>query len=556
LVYGSSLTRYTGTKEEPDPVITDEAKVIYDTKKGKWKGYSESANYNPLYTNPAQIFAGYSDAQGNQVSWGYLDDECDGFAEVVLKGHGSSLSAKAHISAGPPAFAPDSLPIRVVSDELEQILLGPEVEGDVPIDEAEEMVRRSLETIRLMNTAVMNGNPINGRLNVVSTMVRQNTNDFSRYYGPMMATSLVDNTALRALHERVFNGLATGAAAWFGDALRRPEDIGDLSDEGLRQMPGLMRGADGRMLTLTRRNINLVIAAAANAMFAKPEGEIDNSKKAGPLLVDDLTAQLHYRGEGNPYSVLPRTAISNCFPGLEFDFRNFWRRAFAGIVLIENNNYVIDADPEYQHLVHTRLVAIDGKPTAVPTTGPTFPNGSSVALPTPDNPNAVSFMEWSNNMVYVLQKQGQMVELVFTKEASPTQVVPSKPDIDNGYSNKQLYQKHSLRVNKMFEPGTATPSSEVVRPGELTQGLCAPWQNDYRECACYYWAATRPDYVNVVNGEDGLSQGDNWLSKHRTGEYVPDNRTDSRLVSYDDLFENWQGELNFLIRGNDALEGG
>src|SRR3712207_8764033 len=37
----------------------------------------------------------------------------------------------------------------------------------------------------------------------------------------------------------------------------------------------------------------------------------------------------------------------------------------------------------------------------------------------------------------------------------------------------------------------------IAGPGELTQSLCSPWQNDYRECGCYYWAASRPDYVNV-----------------------------------------------------------
>ncbi|HEY0611855.1 MAG TPA: hypothetical protein VGD35_19420, partial [Chitinophaga sp.] len=94
---------------------------------------------------------------------------------------------------------------------------------------------------------------------------------------------------------------------------------------------------------------------------------------------------------------------------------------------------------------------------------------------------------------------------------------------------------------------------QIVLPGELTHGLCAPWQNDYRECACYYWAASRPDYVNVEPGENGLSHGDMWLSKRRTGHYVPDNRVDTRLVSYDDLFKNWEGELNFIIKGRDAL---
>ncbi|MCU7375876.1 hypothetical protein PEC18_35000 [Paucibacter sp. O1-1] len=110
----------------------------------------------------------------------------------------------------------------------------------------------------------------------------------------------------------------------------------------------------------------------------------------------------------------------------------------------------------------------------------------------------------------------------------------------------------TLRVRRFFEGDSAAIARDVLQPGELTQGLCAPWQNDYRECACYYWAASRPDYVNVEPSQDGLSHGDMWLQKHRTGSYVPDNRVDTRLFSYDDLFRDWQGLLSFIIRGKDA----
>ena len=270
-VYGSSRERHTSaTSVVPDPIIVSDDLILYDDKKGHWRGYRESIG--PTLTNPAQIYAGYADG-AYQVSWGYLDDECDGYARVSLSLPGGRiLHAHAHIGAGPPAFAPDTLPVRVVSDELEQILHGPAVdETPVPIEEAEELVRRALETVRLMNTAVMNGNALNGRWNVASTMVRQDTNDFERYYEPIAATSLVDNLALRTLHERVFNGLAAGGAPWFSQALRHPEEIGDLSDTTRRKMPALMRGADGRGLTLTRRQIDMVAKAAAQAMFQQSD---------------------------------------------------------------------------------------------------------------------------------------------------------------------------------------------------------------------------------------------------------------------------------------------
>jgi len=257
----------------------------------------------------------------------------------------------------------------------------------------------------------------------------------------------------------------------------------------------------------------------------------------------NLAAQLHYRGTGNPESVLPRTAISNCFPGLEFDFRNLWRRAFVGIVLVENNNYVVAADdPRYENLVGRRLLKVDGQPTMVVTEGPQFPGGDSVRLDNAANPNAVSFMEWSNSLAAVLQKQGQAVDCEFTAEPSGTEVIAGEVET----------LAVRLTVRPFFDGDTAALSQDLLQPGELTQGLCAPWQNDYRECACYYWAASRPDYVNVEPGADGLSHGDMWLAKQRTGEYIPDDRADSRLVSYDDLFKDWEKELRFIIRGRDA----
>ncbi len=254
-----------------DPIIDSDELVLYDAARGDWLNYTEGSG--PTLTNPAGIYAGYANAQGQQVSWGYLDDECDGRVQVVLTlADGSTLAAKATIGAGPPAYAPDTLPIRVVSDELEQLLHGPTVpEEEVSLERATELVLRALETVRLMNTAVMNGNPVNGRLNVASTMVRQNSSDFERYYEPIAAASLVDNLALRALHERVFSALSAGGAPWFAQTLRLPEEIGDLSAITLRKMPALMRGADGRSLTLTRRHIDMVVKAARNAMFSQPD---------------------------------------------------------------------------------------------------------------------------------------------------------------------------------------------------------------------------------------------------------------------------------------------
>lgn len=252
---------YGSTTHEPDPLIQA---VLYDSERGTWRGYREdSGAITPTLTVPGQIYAGTQDGDW-WVSKGYLDDECDGLVHVSLTVGGKRLSAYARIGAGPPAYAPDSFPVRTVHDELEQALLGPDADPQVvSIERAEEIVRRALETIRLMNVEVMNGNAIYGRVDVASTMVRQDANDTGRAFEPIMATSLVDMKAVEALHHSLLVALHSGTAPWFADVLRRHDEIGDLSDKGRRKMPALMRNADGRGLALTRRQVDLVLKLAA-----------------------------------------------------------------------------------------------------------------------------------------------------------------------------------------------------------------------------------------------------------------------------------------------------
>jgi hypothetical protein len=274
----------------------------------------------------------------------------------------------------------------------------------------------------------------------------------------------------------------------------------------------------------------------------------------------NLTAQLHYRGRGNPPNAQPVSAISNCFPGLEFDFRAAWRRMLVGIVLSENNNYVVACeDSRFESLVGCRLVRLDGLPTGVKTTGTMLPGFPPGDLQPGSNRQGVSFMEWSNSFVRVRAKQGGTVQCIFTAQPSDDEVLPSDEDIKDG----SKYRTVELQLRPFFEQSEVNGETQVaiarelVRPGELTQGLCSPWQNDYRECACYYWAASRPDYVNVQTTETGETRGDNWLAKSDktgTGRYVLDDRADNRLVSYDDLFRDWQGELRFVVGGSDAAD--
>ena len=257
-------------------------------------------------------------------------------------------------------------------------------------------------------------------------------------------------------------------------------------------------------------------------------------------------AQLLHRSAGNPSNSLPSAAISNCFPGLEFDFKAFWRRSFVGIVLQEWDNYVVDVeDHRFDDLKRHRLLKVDGRDIMTLVSGPHIPGGDSSPLAT-GSPYATLAMEWSNVLTFVMRRQGEKVKCHFTREPSD-----AMPDIPKDTSD---LLEIDLVVRKMFDGDSVAPADDLLQPGELTQGLCSPWQHDYRECACYYWPASRPDYVNVEPTPEGLSHGDMWLAKAdpRPGEYILDDRADERLVTYDELFENWEKWLRFQVRGRDA----
>jgi hypothetical protein len=265
----------------------------------------------------------------------------------------------------------------------------------------------------------------------------------------------------------------------------------------------------------------------------------------------NLTAQLYYRAAGNSPGTLPDSAISNCYPGLEFDFRNVWKRILVGIELHEADNFVVKAEAPYQHLVGHRLLRVDGEAVVTQVSGPQRPNGPSVSLTTGQNPFGAVALEWSNALARVLhEKAGQKVVCELTAE--PSDQPRPLPEVDGGKTIEV-----ELEVRRFFEPGQAVVTRELAEPGELTQSLCSPWQNDYRECACYYWAASRPDYVNVEPTAEGTSTGDNWMQKERAPaqmtprHYILDDRADSRLVSYDDLFQKWEEMLRFEIGGKD-----
>lgn len=270
------------------------------------------------------------------------------------------------------------------------------------------------------------------------------------------------------------------------------------------------------------------------------------------IVAENLAAQLMHRAEGNPPSTMPDAAISNAYPGLEMDIRNLWKCILEGIELHESSNAVVGVDethlPQCAALKNKyQLIKVQGIPVTATVKGPAVPGGPDGPLPH-EGPDSIYPLEWSNALAQIVRDYtGQMVECEFESLDAPVHTL-----------------KFDLKVRSVFEEvdldgrkiRRAVIARDIAEPGALTQSLCSPWQNDYRECACFYWAASRPDYVNVDNGPDGVSIGHNWMHKNRSALtpklYVVDDWLDERLLTHEDLMRDWEQALRFVIGNKDS----
>ena len=245
----------------------------------------------------------------------------------------------------------------------------------------------------------------------------------------------------------------------------------------------------------------------------------------------NLTAQFSYRAAGNPPCTLPQAAISNFFPGLEFDLRSVWKHIFVDIELHESG--LIDEG-------HQVLAVAPGSPAAAAGVQAGFRlrsvDGRAVEAATVSDQGPMQerfAMEFFNALADMVQKAGQSVPCVFSDPNTNATVTAS------------------LQVRPIFDG--AALSKDLLEPGAMTQGLCSPWQADYRECGCYYWAASRPDFINVqVAG--GQARGHNWMQKNRGpgDDYARDDPRSTDQISYDDLYTRWEQVLTFVVAGKES----
>ena len=256
--------------------------------------------------------------------------------------------------------------------------------------------------------------------------------------------------------------------------------------------------------------------------------------KISPL---NLTAQLSYRARGNPPNSHIKSSVGNYYPGLEVDFRNLWRRIFVGIEVHEALGLVLKVDDAHEELKNIEgeiIISVDGHPVWTEVRGPKTVGGPTQGL-------RGWFLEWSNALADLVNKGGQKALCTFSFGENDT--IDIEVEIRNILDNEII---DGVTVQR------AVISRALAEPGELTQSLCSPWQNDFIGCGCYYWSASRPDYVNVEAVPAGDSRGHNWLQKDRnnaTPLVYTLKRSD--LLEHEDIISSWEDKLKFVFGGKD-----
>jgi hypothetical protein len=106
-----------------------------------------------VYTNP-EPFDTYDGAdEADNLSWGVVDDTCDGVLTVEVVAGAQRFTAAARVSSGPPDYAPDRRPFVSLADDLADRDLEPATREELLADEPDTQARIADLFARVWETA-------------------------------------------------------------------------------------------------------------------------------------------------------------------------------------------------------------------------------------------------------------------------------------------------------------------------------------------------------------------------------------------------------------------
>ena len=232
----------------------------------------------------------------------------------------------------------------------------------------------------------------------------------------------------------------------------------------------------------------------------------------------NLTARADRVVPGNPASTRLESGVANCFPGLEFDVRMLDTRFFPGLlfrIVTAPLRAEPGTEPDQQGF---RLLYLDYLQD------PMLPMTSeepwiTTLLATYLGKTGSQVLASGRWYLDAIEQQGKRIEMhdpasgfwdgervwFFVRAIAPdlplTITLVRRDAPANTVSPVVLTGYRRPYVN------AAGVIDLAFRAGELTESMCNPWQHDFRDCGCHYWASNHPDVVFAETANDALPDG-------------------------------------------------
>jgi len=279
----------------------------------------------------------------------------------------------------------------------------------------------------------------------------------------------------------------------------------------------------------------------------------------------NLTARADYIVSGNPTSSRLESSVGNTWPGLEYDDRNLEKAFFPGLYFEFHRGegailkrIISDSMPNKKGLIDSDL--------------PLYLWGMYCKR-TIDQPNSefISFNLLDGQGVWRFVRDllpGKVIIVLGREPGINWQTIATdsiQNTINSHISSGESYIKRNdqgiIEVAIFVDERTrylddnGVIDVDVYPPGELTRTMCSPWQFDFRDCGCFFWAATKPD---MVSSEDGKHPYLNYQRKDRSDPPPTDlpiygrDRRNLELNHEDLIAGDWWNKLPVVINDRES----
>lgn len=231
----------------------------------------------------------------------------------------------------------------------------------------------------------------------------------------------------------------------------------------------------------------------------------------------NLTARADRWVRGNPVTTRPESGVDNCYPGLEFDQRNLEKRFLPGLEFEFHLGGVppllraVD-DGRAGRALPFRPTDFGGNPADALFLWAVFGTFGAAAGPVGrvERFGGQASGLWAWRALHDLEPGPVAVLLAHMTEEGGIDLEPAtnltaEAALLDG--NDVAGRDEEERLTFAVIAGTRCDYlvDGVINPaiyaaGDLTRSLCAPWQYDFTDCGCFYWASNKPDLVAVDEG--------------------------------------------------------